>query len=167
MSTVNKFGESSSNHHHLDEKKIMYFLDKMLEIDIDREEKSLNLHFKKISKLGSPIDPNDAVTYTYLNENINKLNTKIEEIKNNHYNALNVVNGRLNSLKTSMQKDAKEDIELIQKAINNSVLSANKEFINIIEERFETIENFMLKYLEKEKGDDVKAVKIKQPFIKF
>lgn len=61
-----------------------------------------------------------------------------------------------------MKKGTIEDVELMQKAINNGLFSASKELVNKIEQRFENIESFMLNYLDK--VDDVKVIMIKQPF---
>lgn len=87
--------------------------------------------------------------------------TAIEESNKEYYSQLNIIKSDVKKLQSLITKDIDENVKVIEKAVNEQIFSANKDFVRNIEARFNKIEDYIFKNIaQKSEGEDVKKRKL-------
>lgn len=87
--------------------------------------------------------------------------TAIEESNKEYYSQLNIIKSDVKKLQSLITKDIDENVKVIENAVNEQIFSANKDFVRNIEARFNKIEDYIFKNIDKKsEGEDVKKRKV-------
>lgn len=105
-----------------------------------------------------------------IEERLNKIEEHISNcIGREEYDSqLNIIKSNVNILQKSLTSDISKDVIAIEKAVKDHIYTVNKDFINSIEERFNNIDDYIFKSIDKNsKVDVVKKRKLEPPTIKL
>lgn len=157
MSFINKFGESSIKKNNSKLKTCDHTL-------------QINRIIKDIENIYSTLKSIKDVDMMFSNNTEKRLVAIEDHIFQRagvYESELKIIRSDINILQESIAKDIDKDIKIIQEAINHQINFTNKNFIQNTEERFNKIEDFIFKSLDK-KGTppDVQKRKIQYPKIK-